>query len=84
MNREVLRAVKGWDQFVFGGGGRHGDARPDQKIIFLSGDQGTGKTSLAHVIANRCGFLQHLFTNYGLSQVGMLCRIQGGGGECKR
>ena len=51
----MLRQLKAWDASVFGQGAQR-DVRPEQRIILLAGPQGTGKTTLAHVLATHCGY----------------------------
>lgn len=48
-NRDVLKALKQWDQFVFGKKGPEkikGDSRPFQKVLLLCGPPGTGKVPI--------------------------------------
>lgn len=84
INREVLKAMKGWDRYVFKtnstdktptisspkpthkrkmdgevpdeGIANDDDPRPLTKVIMLCGPPGTGKTTLAHIIAEQCGY----------------------------
>eukprot|EP01038_Epipyxis_sp_PR26KG_P015121 gene15121-20348_t len=70
-NREVLKSVKKWDTFVFKtppvntdendknnhyNNQNKDDTRPYTKVIMLCGPPGTGKTTMAHVIASHCGY----------------------------
>ncbi|EPY50523.1 DNA replication factor C complex subunit Ctf18 [Schizosaccharomyces cryophilus OY26] len=72
VHRDAMRWMKAWDPFVFGHISPHASAsprqlafskasakesgRPDRRIMILTGQAGSGKTTLAHVIARQAGY----------------------------
>ncbi|WBW72189.1 Ctf18 RFC-like complex subunit Ctf18 [Schizosaccharomyces osmophilus] len=72
VHRDAMRWIKAWDPFVFGHTAPHASAsprqlaiskavakdtgRPDKRIMILTGYAGSGKTTLAHVIARQAGY----------------------------
>jgi chromosome transmission fidelity protein 18 len=62
VNRRVLRWVKEWDPFVFGGARGAKSAappvagRPERPLMLISGPPGLGKTTLAHIVARHAGY----------------------------
>jgi len=52
-NCDVLRWLKSWEDLVFSG---KSDSAPEQRMLLLCGSPGTGKTTLAHVLAEHSGY----------------------------
>ncbi|EPX71552.1 DNA replication factor C complex subunit Ctf18 [Schizosaccharomyces octosporus yFS286] len=72
VHRDAMRWIKAWDPFVYGHSTPYASAsprqfpvskaavrdtgRPDKRIMVLTGHAGSGKTTLAHVIARQAGY----------------------------
>ncbi|KAH3764671.1 chromosome transmission fidelity factor [Pelomyxa schiedti] len=58
INREVLSWLKKWDSVVFPAKTevQNHDKLPDHRAIVLCGPPGSGKTTLAHVVARQAGY----------------------------